>query len=415
MTEEWKAQLTVDGDSLVRHLADSPVYASIQAAGELYQHARAIVHDYELQQSEASAATEDTHPQSGIDGIADDLCETLSRLARSPEIRFFKLDAVGMGVHRVVTDSVKSRKGDLFQPQQWTDGEFHAAVTHCLAGQTSLSFSKGYTADDLLSEVVAWMKACVAARPDDATMRVFFGNFLLASGFFKDSMEQLRKAVELDEERCFGTYYTMANIDQNAENAWKLAELDGNDRIAGELVLERCVEHLQRFLDLAPIGHWHTHNVCIALTLFNVCLKACGTESLSSAEKCHPGLALQSLDTFERGVDALNLYEKCFGPETNDFNRLYLRTVNMITCMRREGLLDGRSVPPPFYLCDYPACKEATRSNEPLSNCSKCLAVGYCSRECQRKHYKFHQKECKKIMHVSADQPEVDDKPNVID
>jgi len=76
--DDWKGGgLQVKGDRLEQHLAESPVLASIQSAGEHLLHARCIIKDLE----DTGVDMDDT--------VVDELCEAMSLYARTPPMRFF--------------------------------------------------------------------------------------------------------------------------------------------------------------------------------------------------------------------------------------------------------------------------------------------------------------------------------------
>ncbi|KAF1949232.1 hypothetical protein CC80DRAFT_279229 [Byssothecium circinans] len=42
-------------------------------------------------------------------------------------------------------------------------------------------------------------------------------------------------------------------------------------------------------------------------------------------------------------------------------------------------------------------CAQCQASPSSLKQCNKCKSISYCSKECQKAHYKMHKKECAKL------------------
>lgn len=53
-------------------------------------------------------------------------------------------------------------------------------------------------------------------------------------------------------------------------------------------------------------------------------------------------------------------------------------------------------------------CGKPPAENKPLSKCTKCLSAKYCSRECQKKHWKKHKKECARLGQARKEEADAD-------
>lgn len=75
-------------------------------------------------------------------------------------------------------------------------------------------------------------------------------------------------------------------------------------------------------------------------------------------ERRNPGFCAESLRIFERGVEALQLYENCFREEESDFKSQYEQAADLIASMYREGLLEGNFETPKVieYICANLPC-----------------------------------------------------------
>jgi hypothetical protein len=387
----WTEGLVVDGDRLKEYLAETPVLAAIQSAGEHLQHARAMT--LEL------IANNVTKAEDMDVSTADELCEAFSRYARTPAMRFYN---GGIIMGKPVMAAIEKRSPENFGDLPWTDAQFHAVITVSLMYQI---MSMSNSSDEIVGEVVRCMEACIKARPLEASTHVMFGNFLMVNGFTQDAREELEKAVEMDEETCFGTFYTLGNIYQNAVNVEKANAAGPMEQLQAQTFIYTCCKYLRRYLDLAPHGHWHVHRACMSLILFNGASLAEGTEGIASIEKRNPGFCAESHAWFQRGVQALRLYENCYGAEQNDFKKQYKQAAGMISTMQKEGLLQGITITDEIpgvvesdYICAFPGCTTCHQSDAPLLKCSRCLSVRYCSKDCQIKHWKSgHKHECKKL------------------
>ena len=224
-----------------------------------------------------------------------------------------------------------------------------------------------------------------------------FGNWLMINQCFEDADEKLMKALELDEEGCFGSHYTLANMMNNSVDIEKVNMMKFPEKFQAKAVMERCQHHLKKYLDFAPIGHWHVHRACITLIHTNTKLTARGSESLESLEKRQPGFCAEQLALFERGVVALKLHVKCFGREQSDFKFIYKQAASMVSRMHKLGLAGNSTMPECEYICGNPACTK-DGGVTPLKECSRCQSVRYCCKNCQVSHWKNgHKKDCKRL------------------
>jgi len=155
------------------------------------------------------------------------------------------------------------------------------------------------------------------------------------------------------------------------------------------MLTKRCVYNLKRYLDVAPVGHWHIHRACMSFVLLNGSIKAKGqSEDIASIERRHPGFCTESQAMFTRGMEALQLYENCFGEEESDFEWHYRQAASIIATMHDQGLLEGTFEKPPGvdYICAYPPCTKSSWSDERQGStklCARCESVSYCSKDCQ--------------------------------
>lgn len=375
--DDWKGGLQINGDRLEEYLAESPVLASIQTAGEHLLHARRIIKDLES----SGTASKDMD-----DAIADELCKAMSRYCRTPAMRFFNSLLI---TKQPFLQAVMKRGPKKFSELPWTDAQYNAQVTYCFLAQVMHMNQKS---EDSTREIVRCMDACIKARPDDATVYVMFGNWLMINGFMQDAVEHLEKAVKLDEDACFGSYYTIANICQNAVDVKKANQSGILDAFRAKHFMEKGIDNLRRYLKLAPIGHWQAHRACMSLVLTNATIKAVGeSDTLSSIESRHPGFCIESESFFKRGVEALQLYENCFGEEHSDFKNQYEQAASLIAEMHSTDLLEGNFEKPRAidYICAYPPCNESRwTENGPDEGtstklCVRCFSVSYCSKNCQ--------------------------------
>ena len=266
--DSWTVGLLNDADRLKEYLGEeSLVFQGIKETGELFLRARAIVGELET----AGMTTMDDIPVES----AKEVCEALSGIARGPYLRFYTVIFV---LHSVVQECFLKLKPEEYSQLPWTDAQYHAVVTSALLFQV---LSNGMSDDDSASEreVIKACQACIKARANDARMHVMYGNFLMIRGFMNDAKEQLEKAIELDEQGCFGAHYTVANMLENSiPDMAMMGQLSPLQRLQVKSFTQQGQKHLEKYVQLAPKGHWHRHRACILLMFCKARLTARGSE-----------------------------------------------------------------------------------------------------------------------------------------
>ena len=413
--DNWMGGLELDETRIRDHLGgeNSSVFVAIQQTGDYLFRVRKIIKELEL-----SATTNKTEDELD-DAVADEVNEWMSCFARSPAMRFYK---PVIAIHSFVVDCFMKRqkKPSQYNELPWSDSQYNAVVTYSLFCQIHLMRDQHNREkkEQMISEIIRSMTACLEARPNDATMHVCFGNFLFFNDYSQDAKEYLEKALEIDEDLCFGSHYTLANMIIN-----KVPEVDTINRLGPMEQLQAitftklCQQHLRKYLALAPIGHWHVHRACMLLIRENATSSVRGgRETVKSIEERNPGFCAENHDLFERGVQAMELYNNSYGRETKDFKRLYKSAATLIVQIQKFNLLPGRSVPDCKFYCSNPNCtnddfgcvvvdkdnnKTTRERSKPLQLCNGCGSVRYCSRHCQVSHWKMkengHKEECKRL------------------
>ena len=241
-----------------------------------------------------------------------------------------------------------------------------------------------------------------------------YGNFLMIRGFMNDAKEQLEKAIELDEQGCFGAHYTVANMLENSiPDMAMMGQLSPLQRLQVKSFTQQGQKHLEKYVQLAPKGHWHRHRACILLMFCKARLTARGSEKLDAIERRVPGFCAGQIALFETATESLKLYVNCFGLEQGDFKGMYENASQMIAAMYELGLTGGaHSTSTSEYICANPSCTKAHSSETPLSRCTRCLSVRYCGKACQTKHWKSgHKKDCKRLAREYEEQRKIQTLP----
>ena len=385
--DSWTNSIIVpDREELLTHLGEeSPVYVAIKQAGEDFLRARMIVREL----IENGTTSRDTIP----DNLADEVCEAMSCYARSPPSRFFNSRFVA---HNVVVECFTKRGvnegGD--SELQWTDAHYNVVVTSAFWFQFMAMVLED---EEIWPNVISSMESCLKARPNDARVHVMFGNWLMVHGFANDGREHLEKALGIDEEGCFGAHYTLANVLTNiVPDASRVNQLAPFDRIRARGMKEGTKRHLERYLDLAPTGHWHIHRAAVILIHTNCELTARGSENIQSIEQRKPGFAAEQIALFDRCIAALRVHAKCYGREARDFKSMYKTAASIVASFHKLGLAGDSEMPECEYICANQSCTVCVKSNT-LKACERCQSVRYCSKACQKKHWKQHKKDCKKL------------------
>ncbi len=414
--DSWKNGLIPDGDRFAEYLGEeSLVFRGIKEAGELFLRARKLV--AEIEEAGMGLERNDLPEDSGEDkavidraaedipeDLADKVCEALSNFGRNPHIRFFE---VSFFRQVTVTLCIMKRWPEKFSQLPWTDAQYHAVVCYAFMNHIALTMGpKHCEKESLESEVIRAFEACLKARPNDARMYVSFGNFLMVNGFSQDAREHFEKAIELDEKRCFGSHYSLANLLENItpDTITYNTKLSPWQQLQARSYMEGAQIHLKKYLDLAPIGHWHRHRAFNSLFLNNVKLTANGNEKVESIEKRNPGFSANQFSLFEDATKALKLYVNCFGREQKDFKSLFKQTACIVTLMQKAGLLENSQAPECEYICGNPDCVEIKN----LKECARCSSIRYYSKKCQTKHWKSgHKKECKRMAREYEEQRKI--------
>lgn len=396
---DWTGGLLTLKESRVRdHLGeDSPVFASIRRAGECLARVRELVFG-----SEGAARVT---PSDVSVEVADEVNEAMSRFSRNPAFRFYN-SIVSAHTALIACSCKRAPKNLLHLP--WSDAEYHAVVSHVFTLEiASLKHRRdNKPSSEVTSEVIKYMSACLRARPNDATMHLSMGNFSMANGLTEGAREHLEKALRIDEKGCYGAHYTLANMLRNiVPSADEVNQLGRTRQLQVLEVTMSCRTHLQRYLALAPVGHWHAHRACMILITRNVFLSFRGNETAEAVERRIPGFGAKNHDLFMRGVEALTLYSNCYGRESKDFNHEYRYAAAVATMFhRRELVPPDRTLPDCKYICANPNCTDGGCRVEdaivPLRACKACGAVRYCSRACQIEHWRMkdgHKHDCKRL------------------
>ena len=404
--DNWMEGLLIDGDRLCNHLEKiSPVFLSIQQTGDYLLRVRNLIHQLEL----SGATAVENIP----DDVADKINENMSNFTRAPASRFYEFN-----IHPILFTCLTKRRPKECNDLPLSDSQYHAAVSYCLVCQHSFAAAANEgVRRKRMDKTIAAMSECVKARPDDAAMHVTFGNFLLVNGFSEGMNQHLEKALQIDEQLCFASHYTLANeIWNKVPMPKEVLKMGVTKHMQAIALLETSETHLLKYLKLAPTGHWHVHRACMMLicTYLESCSSTAG-EQVDSVERRYPGFCAFNHDLFERGVQALELYNNSYGRETKDFKRMFKNSAKLITTIHRFNLLPGKSIPDCKFFCSNLNCKKddfdilggsddndsKKRSEKPLKLCSKCRSVRYCSRYCQVEHFKLkkngHKNECKRL------------------
>ena len=385
----WKYVLVPGLCDTIDHLGEeSPVYIGIKRAGEELVRTNATVSEIKLKLDigdEEGGVMPDDIPRN----LAEDVCEALCNFCRSPECRWF---SVTLLLNSTIVDmcllKCAPEEGRMIVPED-NDvmyNSFVAFTSKCHI-HNKLQAARGIPmSEDEMGKMVHRWESCAEARPNDAQFCVVFGGWLMMNGFQQDAVEYLEKAIDLDEETCFGAHYTLSVLYENTTPDMEVINqgLGPFQRAQAKHFMESNQRHLQKYLNLAPEEHWQVHRATIQLMLITGVRSAKGTESLPSIENRLPGFCAKQLVLFDRGVKALKLYAKCFGREQSDFKNMYKQCAHMVSIIHHEGLADGASMTQSEYICANPACAK-NNEKDGLQKCSRCESVGYCSKTCQTK------------------------------
>ena len=159
-------------------------------------------------------------------------------------------------------------------------------------------------------QAIEAMKTCLKARPNEARMHVMLGNFYMVTGYATKANEHLERALELDEKNCFASHYTIANnCDSMVPDTQTVnSKLNRSQKMQAIRITKMARKHLEKYLELAPHGHWHVHRACLVLCGKIVKLTARGNEKLTSVEAREPGFCQGLHELFERGTAAYKLF-----------------------------------------------------------------------------------------------------------
>ena len=130
--------------------------------------------------------------------------------------------------------------------------------------------------------------ACAESRPDDAQLCVAFGGWLMQTDFSNDAEHYLKKAIELNEEKCFGANYALTLLYHNVtpDNVETIIDRLGPlQQGQARRFTESNQHHLQKYLEFAPKGHCNIHRAAMQLMFVNCSVSANGYETIPSIEK----------------------------------------------------------------------------------------------------------------------------------
>lgn len=379
--KKWSDDLLVDADRLVEYLGDGPLFASIKKCGELYALAKHILDDTGAERLVMDVMA------------AQQFNKTLREFGCMPEIRFYNCSYLFVE-HRQVVFEVTDLcipPGSTGHATTMADAEYDAVLTRAVS--LSVMWIANKNNDEMLDCIVKYLQSCINCRPrNSAPLLVVLGNLMMVSGQFTKALDYLKKALALDEEKCYGASYTIGNIHQSLTTSQSKKEK------AHENLYSMCLAFKQ-FLKLAPKGHWHVHRaaICLCGRLFQ--LKTCGKEHIKVVANRNPGLCKEVNEYYKLAVEATELYENCYGRESSDFKFQYKQASGFISRLHDLNLLPKEQKVASTYLCGNPSCT-ASHYFEigKLSKCSRCLTVRYCSKDCQTNHWKaYHKKECKRL------------------
>mmetsp|Transcript_7555 Transcript_7555/g.10845 ORF Transcript_7555/g.10845 Transcript_7555/m.10845 type:complete len:437 (-) Transcript_7555:47-1357(-) len=405
MIDDWMVGLSnkKTGKLLVEHLGEeSTVLASIRQTGEHLFRARMLVKEL----VEAGYTGDSFIP----DNIVKDILASLRCYAQHSAMRFFNSFFC---VHEVVLACVEQVLPNYFYglTLPWSDTQYDAVVVFYQGLQVMNNFQrqKGDIDEESETTIIQAMEACIKARPDVAMVHVALGNWCMVINNMADARLRLDKALEIDEETCFGSHYTLANIYENlVPDMITINKLAPKKQRQARMFAEKEAMHLSKYLELAPLEHWHTHRASMMLVGKRVTLAARGEENLETIEGRNPGLCAELHDIFERGLRAHDIFVKCYGREQSDFKTVFKQAAWVINYMHNFNLVDEGKHKPVVseYICGYPDCTRSEFAVK-LSKCSRCMTVRYCTRDCQKKHWKQHKHDCQRLAKDLEEKPKL--------
>lgn len=206
----WKYVLVPGLCDTIDHLGEeSPVYIGIKRAGEELVRTNATVSEIKLKLDigdEEGGVMPDDIPRN----LAEDVCEALCNFCRSPESRWF---SPTLFLNSTIVDmcllKCAPEEGRMIVPED-NDvmyNSFVAFTSKChIFNKWKAAHGIPMSEDEKGKMVHRW-ESCAEARPNDAQFCTVFGGWLMMNGFQQDAVEYLEKAIDLDEETCFGSSF----------------------------------------------------------------------------------------------------------------------------------------------------------------------------------------------------------------